>query len=73
MESGDTSDKDASPCDPKSNNLMQKEWSNAISMLVDMETEDSLKRSAIMVIAEKLALLSTISFKQMTIKHSLYT
>ena len=55
MESGDASDEEAPPCDPKSNNLMQKEWLKAISMLVDMETEDSLKRGAIMVIAKKLA------------------
>ena len=43
MESGDASDEEAPPCDPKSNNLMQKAWSKAISMLVDMETEDSLR------------------------------
>ena len=55
MESGDASDEEAPPCDPKSNNLMQKEQSKVISMLVDMETEDSLKRGAIMVIAKKLA------------------
>ena len=55
MESGDVSDKEAPPCDPKSNNLMQKEQSKAISMLVDMETEDGLKRHAIMVAAKKLA------------------
>ena len=54
MESGDTSDEEAPPCDPKSNNLMQKEWSKVISMLVDMETEDSLKRHAVMVVAKKL-------------------
>ena len=54
MESGDTSDEEAPPCDPKSNNLMKKEWSKAISMVVDMETKDSLKRCAIMVIAKKI-------------------
>ena len=56
MESGDASDEEASPCDPISNNQMQKEWSKAISMLVDMETEDGLKRRAVMVIAEKIGL-----------------
>ena len=56
MESGDTSDEEAPPCDPKSNNLTQKEWSKAISMVVDMETEDGLKRCAIMVIAKKIQL-----------------
>ena len=40
---------------PKSNNQMQKERSKAISMLVDMETEDGLKRCAVMVVAKKLA------------------
>ena len=53
MESGDASNEDAPPCDPKSNNLTQKEWSKVISMLVDMETKDGLKRHAIMVITKK--------------------
>ena len=52
MESGDAS----SPCDPKRNNLWQKEQLKAISMLVDMETEDGLKRGAIMVITQKIGL-----------------
>ena len=56
MESGEASDKEAPPCDPKSNNLMQKEQSKAISILVDMETEDSLKRRAVMVIAKKIGM-----------------
>ena len=56
MESGDASDEEAPPCDPKSNNLTQKERSKMISMLVDMETEDSLKRHAIMVVAKKIGL-----------------
>ena len=55
MESGDASDKEAPPCDPNSNNLMQKEQLKVISMLADMETEDGLKRGTIMVIAKKLA------------------
>ena len=55
MESGDASDKEASPCDPKSNNQMQKEQLKAISMFVNMETEDGLKRHAVMVVAKKLA------------------
>ena len=55
MESGDASDKEAPPCDPKSNNLMQKEQLKAISMIVDMETEDGLKKGAIMAVAKKLA------------------
>ena len=54
MESGDASDKEASPCDPKSNNQMQKEQSKAISMLVDTETEDGLKRCDVMVVAKKI-------------------
>ena len=56
MESGDASDEEASPCDPISNNQTQKERSKAISMLVDMETEDGPKRCAVMVVAEKIGL-----------------
>ena len=46
MESGDASDEEAPPCDPNSNNLTQKEQLKAISMVVDMETKDGLKRCA---------------------------
>ena len=68
MESGDASDEEASPCDPKSNNQMQKEWSKAISMLVDMETEDGLERCAVMVVAKKLAWhMQTYSTIELTI------
>ena len=56
MESGDASNKEAPPCGPKSNNLMKKEWLKAISMVVDMETKDGLKRCPIMVIAKKIQL-----------------
>ena len=56
IESGDASNEEASPCDPKSNNQTQKERSKAISMLVDTETADSLKRRAVMVIAKKIGL-----------------
>ena len=56
MESGDTSNEEAPPCDPKSNNPMQKEWSKVISMVVDMETEHGLKRCAVMVIVKKIQL-----------------
>ena len=55
MESGDASDEEAPPCDPKSNNPTKKERSKAISMVVDMETKDSLKRRAVMVTPKKLA------------------
>ena len=51
-ESGDASDEEVTPCDPKSNNLTQKELLKVIAMLVDMETKDSQKRDAIMVIAK---------------------
>ena len=54
MESGDASDEEAPPCDPKSNNQTKKERSKAIFMVVDMETEDDLKRHAIMVVAKKI-------------------
>ena len=50
MESGDASDEEAPPCDPKINNLTKKERSKTISMVVDMETEDGLKRRAVMVV-----------------------
>ena len=56
MESGDASDKEAPPCDPKSNNPTQKERTKAISMVVEIKTEDGLKRHAIMVIAKKIQL-----------------
>ena len=56
MESGDASNEEAPPCDPKSNNLTKKEQSKAISMVVDMETEDGLKRCAVMVVAKKIQL-----------------
>ena len=56
MESGDASDKEAPPCDPKRKDLMQKEWSKVISMLVAMETKDGPRRAAIMVIAQKFGL-----------------
>ena len=56
MESGDASDEEAPPCDPKSNNPTQKEQLKAISMVVDIETEDGLKRCAIMVVAKKIQL-----------------
>ena len=56
MESGDASDEEAPPCDPKSNNPMKKERSKAISMVVDMETKDGLKRRAVMVVAKKIGL-----------------
>ena len=41
---------------PKSNNLMQKERSKAISLLVAMETEDCLRKGAIMVVVKKIGL-----------------
>ena len=56
MESGNASNEEAPPWDPKSNNRTQKEWSKVIFMVVDMETEDSLKTHAAMVIAKKIRL-----------------
>ena len=67
MESGDPSDEEAPPCDPKSNNPLQKEQSKVVSMVVDIETEDGLKRHAIMVVAKKfgwhMQTYSTINVK----------
>ena len=56
MESGDASNEDTPPCVPKTKDLMQKEQSKAISMLVAMETKDGLRRCAIMVITKKISL-----------------
>ena len=53
MESGDASNEEVPPCDPKSNNLMLKEQLKVISMVVDMETEDGVKTGAIMVVTPK--------------------
>ena len=41
---------------PQKQQSNEKEQSKAISMVVDMETEDGLKRHAIMVIAKKIQL-----------------
>ena len=54
MEATGASNEEAPPCDPKSNNQTKKERSKAISMVVDMETEDGLKRRAVMVVAKKI-------------------
>ena len=56
MKSGDASNDGTTPCDPKSNNLMQKELLKVISILVDMETEDILKNGDIMVVTKKFSL-----------------
>ena len=56
MESGDASDKEAPPCDPKRKDLMQKEQSKVISMVVAMEVEDGLRRGAIIVITKRIGL-----------------
>ena len=53
MEATGASNEEAPPCDPKSNNQTKKERPKAISMVVDMETEDGLKRRAVMVVAKK--------------------
>ena len=56
MESGDASNEQAPPCDPKRKDLMQKEWLKVISMFVAMETKDVLRRGAIMVVTQKIGL-----------------
>ena len=53
MEATGASNEEAPPCDPKSNNKKKKERSKAISMVVDMETEDGLKRRAV-IVAKKI-------------------
>ena len=42
-ESGDASDEEAPPSNPKRKDLTRNEWLKAISMLVAMKTEDSLR------------------------------
>ena len=44
------------PCDHKRKDLMQKEQSKVISMLVAIETKDGLRRGAIMVICQRIGL-----------------
>ena len=74
MESGDASNEEAPPCDPKRKDLMQKEWLKVISMLVDMKTKDGLRRGAIMAVAKKLAwhvqTYSTIKLKYFSVVYS---
>ena len=47
MQSGDSSNEEAPRCDPKRKDIMQKEWSKVISMLVAMEAKDGLRNCAI--------------------------
>ena len=55
MEATGASNEEAPPCDPTKATIKQKkERSKAISMVVDMETEDGLKRRAVMVVAKKI-------------------
>ena len=58
--SGDASNEEAPPCDPKSNNLYSYNAKRVVKgdfhVLVDMETKDSLKRCAIMVMGKKIGL-----------------
>ena len=42
MESGDSSEEEAPLSNPTRKDLMRKEWSKAVSMLVAMKTEDGL-------------------------------
>ena len=56
MEPGDATDKEVPPYDPKRKDLMQKEQLKAISILVAMETEDALRRGAIIVITKNIGL-----------------
>ena len=49
-------DEEAPPCNPKRKDLIEKEQLKVISMLVAMETKDSSRIGAIMVIAKKFGL-----------------
>ena len=51
-ESGDSSNKEAPPSNPNRKELMRKEWSMVVSMLVAMKADDGLRRGAIMFITK---------------------
>ena len=67
IDSGDASNEEAPPCDPNSNNLTQKEQSKAISMVVDMETKDGLKRHAVITKTIWLACADLLHYKSKNI------
>ena len=56
MESGDSSDEEAPPSNPNRKDLMRKEQSKAVSMLVAMETDHGLRRGAIMFSTQKIGM-----------------
>ena len=53
MESEDTSDEEASCCDPPKKDLSNNQLLEVISMLLMTATEDHLKRGSVMAIAKR--------------------
>ena len=53
MESGDASNKEAPPTNPKKKELTRNTQLQVISMLVVMNTEDGLKQGSVMAIAKR--------------------
>ena len=53
VESGNSSDEEAPSSNPNKKELMRKEQSVVVSMLIAMKTNDSLRRGAIMFITKK--------------------
>ena len=53
MESGDASDEEAPPHNPKRKELMRKEQAVVVFILVAMKTDNGLRRGAIMFVNKK--------------------
>ena len=62
MESGDSSDEEAPPSNPNMKDLLRKEWSEAVSMLVAMKTQDGLRRGSIMFVTKKFGVACCIVY-----------
>ena len=60
MESGDSSDEEAPPSNSNMKDLLRKEWSKAVSMLVAMKTQDGLRRGSIMFVTKKFGVACCI-------------
>ena len=63
MESGDASDKEAPPTNPKKREPMRNTWLQVISMLVVMNTEDSLKQGSAMAITKRFNMACSIIYR----------
>ena len=56
MDSGDASNKEAPPSNFKRKDLIRKAYSKVTSMLVAMNTEDSLRQGAVMSITKRFGM-----------------